>query len=341
MKSTQKIFMTQLRYPFGISRGVDTELPTVLYRIGDAGMGEGSPVRYKQQKAEDVVSALAEFSGPVTDQNIDDIEEHDARARKAHPDRSAAIAAFNITLWDARGRRAGKAIYELLGTEKPVAQTTTYTVSLSDYDTMVKRTEEAAHLPALKIKLGRDEEFDIEVMKRIRKAAPNCVLRVDANAGWSLQTAMSIIPILADLGVQFVEQPVAIGALEDLHHLHKQSPLPIIADEDAQDLNSLKALRGRCSGINIKLMKCGGISEALKMIEFARQEGWKILIGCMIETRLALGAASHMAGLVDYMDVDAHMLTKNDPFPPGSQEQYSGALPLSDGPGVGLPMIDF
>jgi len=339
MKTTQIVHSNVLRYPFGISRGVATELPSVIYRIGDLGQGEGSPVRYKKQTAEQVVTALQAISASVKESELDNIEELDARVRKAMPQHSAALAAFNIALWDAKGRREGKPIYQLLGTAKPTTETT-YTVSLSDYDTMVERTREAAHLPCLKIKLGKSEEFDIEVMKRIRAAAPNTTLRVDANAGWTLQIALAIIPILADLGVEFVEQPLAIGNLEDLQRLHKMSPLPIIADEDAQDLQSLRALRGRCSGINIKLMKCGGITEALKMVQFARQEGWKILVGCMIETRLGLGAAAHICGLVDYADLDAHMLTRNDPFPPGSQTEYSAQLPLADGPGVGLPMVD-
>lgn len=338
MNAQPTLYTLKTKFPFGISRSVTSELPTVLFRIGDAGQGEGSPVRYKGQKAEDIAAALADLGRGLTADNLDDIDGHDARARRAYPHLSSALAAFNIALWDARGRRAGKPVHELLGTPRPTLKTT-YTVSLSDHDTMELRAREAAHLPFLKIKLGRDEAFDLEAMRRIRAAAPKAVLRVDANAGWSREVALSIIPKLADLGVEFVEQPLAIGDYEGLARLHRESPLPIIADEDAQDVASLEALRGRVAGINIKLMKCGGISEALRMIAFARREGWSILVGCMIETRLGLGAGAHVCGLVDYADLDAHLLTANDPFPPGSAQHLSADLPLGSGPGIGLPFF--
>ncbi|MBI1289771.1 hypothetical protein GC173_00810 [bacterium] len=339
MQVTQKIFMTKLRYPFGISRGVDSEIPTVLLRLGDHGMGEGSPVRYKKQNVNDVLAAVTDLASQVTEDNIGDIDGHDARARAKYPQLSAAVCALNLALWDARGRREKKPIHKIIGAGVPTLETT-YTISLSDHETMQKRTEEAAHLPFLKVKLGRDEAFDIEAMKRIRKAAPKATLRVDANAGWTFDTAKAIIPKLADMGVEYVEQPLAIGNLTELAKLNRQSPLPIFVDEDAQDVASLEALRGKCAGINIKLMKCGGLTEALKMISFAGDEGWMIMVGCMIETRLGLGAAAHLAGLIDYIDLDAHMLTTNDPFPPGSQSTYSAQLPVTDGPGIGTPLID-
>jgi L-alanine-DL-glutamate epimerase-like enolase superfamily enzyme len=340
MQSRQSLFTLELRYPFGISRGVSTNAHTALFRLGDWGQGEAAPVRYKGQTPEEALPLLARMAEGVTEANIDDIEHHEQRAREIAPAHSSARNAFDMALWDARGRRTGRPVYELVGGGRPTLETT-YTISLSDNDTMIRRTEEAAHLPLLKIKLGRDEATDLDVMRRIRAAAPRAVLRVDANAGWSLATAKAIIPKLADLGVEFIEQPLAIGNLEELKHLHQWSPLPIVADEDAQDMTSLPALRGRVAGINIKLTKTGGITEALRMITYARIQGWKVMFGCMLETRLGLGAAAHLGGLADCMDLDAHMLTTNDPFPPGSLKELNAALPLSDGPGLGLPLIDF
>ena len=117
------------------------------------------------------------------------------------------------------------------------------------------------------------------------------------------------------------------------------APASLIADEDVQGLASLAALRGRVDGINIKLMKCGGIAEALAMIDFARAEGWRILLGCMIETRVGLGAAAHLAGLVDDLDLDAHMLTTTDPTGPGSLSRPAADLPLTEGPGIGVEPV--
>ncbi len=341
MKSVQKVFQLKMRYPFGISRETRTESPTILFRLGDdVGQGEGTAVRYRDQKSEDALPILEELAAGVNDGNIDDIEGLDANARAKYPEHSHALAAFNHALWDAKGRRENKKVYELIGTEKPTTLST-YTVSLSDNDTMEERAREVSHLPLLKIKLGRSEELDYDVMKRIRRVCPNSILRIDANAGWTYDIARSIIPKLDDLGVEFIEQPLKIGNIEELKKLTKESNLPIVADEDVQDLKTLDQLRGAVSGINIKLVKCGGISEALKMIKYARNEGWTILIGCMLETRLGLGAAANLAALVDYMDVDAHMLTTNDPFPPGSLKEFSAELPLSDGPGIGLPIVNF
>lgn len=340
MNSIQKIYQLKMRYPFGISREVRTESPTVLFRLGDVGQGEATPVRYKNHSPEESLTILAKLAEGVNENNIDDIEQHESRARAEYAHHSAALCGFNLALWDALGRKHGKPVYDLVGAGKPT-NLSTYTISLSDNDTMEQRAREVAHLPLLKIKLGRDEATDYDAMRRIRAAAPNASLKIDANAGWSYDTAKSIIPKLEELGVELIEQPLAIGNIEETAKLTREMTVPIVVDEDAQDLKSLEVLKGKVHGINIKLMKCGGISEALKMIQFARQEGWLILIGCMLETRLGLGAASHLAGLVDYMDVDAHMLTTNDPFPPGSLKEFSAELPLTSQAGLGLPLVDF
>jgi L-alanine-DL-glutamate epimerase-like enolase superfamily enzyme len=293
-------------------------------------------VRYKKQVADEALPLLKQMGDGVSEADIDDIEHHEQRAREIAPEHSSARCAFDIALWDAAGKKAGKPLYELWGAPKPTDIQTSHTVGLNTHEVMVERTREAAHMPILKIKLGRDRDFDLKVMQLIREAAPDAQLRIDANAGWTLDTALDLIPKLADLGVDLIEQPLAIGNLDETRKLREQSPLPIILDEDAQDMSSLPALRGLTDGINIKLMKCGGLSEARRMIDFARNEGWKIFVGCMIETRLALGAAAHLAGLVDYLDLDAYMLTTNDPFPGGSLAEYSPEPPLPEGPGVGF-----
>lgn len=339
MKSHQQIFPLRLRYPFGISRGVSREAQTVLFQLGAVGQGEAAPVRYMNQTCGEALGLLGRMAGGVTEENLDNIEGHEERARAIAPHHSSARGAFDMALWDARGRRLGRPVRDLVGAPAPAIQTT-YTVSLAGNDTMEARAREAAHLPLLKVKLGRDGATDLDAIRRVRSAAPEAVIRIDANAGWSLETSLWIIPRLAELGVEFIEQPLAIGNLEELIRLRRASPLPIIADEDAQDMASLPDLRGRVDGINIKLSKCGGISEALRMITFARNEGWQVMLGCMLETRLGLAAAAHLAGLVDCADLDGHMLTVNDPFPPGSLSDFDAAIPLPEGPGLGLPLLD-
>lgn len=337
MLSHQEIFTLHLRHPFGIARGVAREARTVLFQLGGAGQAEAPPVSYLKQTCEQAVEILARLAQGVTEDNLDDLGHHEERARSIAPEHSSARCAIDLALWDARGRRRGRPVRELIGAPMPRVPTT-YTVSLADPADMEARAREAAHLPLLKVKLGRGREPDLEAIRRVRAAAPNAVLRVDANAGWTLETALALAPRLADLGVEFIEQPLAIGNLEQLARLRRLSPLPIIADEDAQDMRSLPALRGCVDGINIKLSKCGGITEALRMISHARREGWQVMLGCMLETRLGLSAAAQLAGLVDCLDLDAHMLTANDPFPPGSLAHPDPTVPLPGGPGLGLPL---
>jgi len=249
----------------------------------------------------------------------------------------AALAAVDIALWDLTARDRGLAIHRLLGAPPPQGQTS-YTVALDSLDAMVSRARAAAFLPILKIKLGRDPDFDRQAITQIAAAAPRARLRVDANGGWTLPQAREMLPLLADLGVEFVEQPLPRGALWQLGDLHRHSPLPILVDEDVQDRTSLAALRGRVDGINIKLMKCGGLSEALSMITFARNEGWQVLLGCMIESRIGLAAAAELSGLVDALDLDAHMLTTNDPVAPGSIDEFTPTVPAIEGPGLGIAL---
>jgi L-alanine-DL-glutamate epimerase-like enolase superfamily enzyme len=340
MESEAAIHTLTLRHPFGLSRGSVDALPTVLLRltVGDQapGYGEAAPVRYLGQTAPagrlTLLSLLAEVTRDPT--LLDDHPRRAAWADQRAPEHSAARAALDIAAWDRAARRAALPLYEHLGAPAPgPAAVTSYTIALDELDAMEQRAREASHLPILKIKLGRDPAHDRAAIRRIAAAAPRARLRVDANGGWSFGHAEKFIPELAELGVDLIEQPLPRGAHDQLHLLRGRGPL-IFADEDVQGLSSLLALRGRVDGINIKLMKAGGITPALDMIAFARAEGWKILLGCMIETRIGLSAAAQLAGLVDALDLDAHLLTIDDPVPPGSAAALSPALPLSRGLGL-------
>jgi len=327
----------RLRHPFGLSRGTASELPTVLLRLG-GGLGEAAPVRYLGHDAAALQGQLRLICGALSEPDFSDMSKPLAPDDAPGPVR----AALDIARWDARARAAARALRAQLDLDHPPssgpgATQTSYTVALDELDAMVARAAEAAHLPCLKIKLGKHPDFDRLALRRIAAAAPGARLRVDANGGWSFAQARALLPELAGLGVEFVEQPLAHGQLEALGELRRGSPLPIYADEDIQGPASLAALRGRVDGINIKLMKCGGISPALAMIGAARQEGWRVLLGCMIESRVGLAAAASLAGRVDELDLDAHLLTRDDPVPPGSQAVLSAALPALPGPGLGIP----
>ncbi len=342
----------KLRHPFGISRGTASELPTVLLRLTCGapcgphhGLGEAAPVRYLGHQAPDLLAALTTLCAELPEPDLEDISPSQRIAQAtSHPDATPAPvrAALDIALWDLAARIAARPLRaELDRRHPPVLATATtrtcYTIALDTLEAMATRAAEASHLPLLKLKLGRDPAFDREALRRVAAAAPHARLRVDANGGWSFAQAQELLPILRAHDVEFVEQPLARGQLPALAELRRQSPLPLYADEDVQGPESLPALRGCVDGINIKLMKCGGISPALAMIAAARREGWRVLLGCMIESRIGLAAAASLAGRVDELDLDAHMLTDGDPVPPGSQRALSPDLPALPGPGLGIP----
>lgn len=349
------IVLLRLRHPFGLSRGTAHELPTVLVRLGEVGVGEAAPVRYLGQTAPDalpILAMLAAATDPATPDDPAAIVRASTHARALAPAHSAARAAIDIALWDAAARRRGLGLRELLAdpdvllqaglsrhdlcASTPAAQTS-FTVALDELPAMAARAAEAAHMPVLKVKLGRGLDFDRAALLAVAAAAPRARLRVDANGGWSPDDARAIAPLLVSLGVEQLEQPLAAGRPDLLAALARAVPLPIYADEDVQSAAELPTLAGAVAGVNVKLMKCGGISPALAMIAAARRHGLQVLLGCMIESRVGLAAAAALADFADSADLDAHMLTTADPTPPGSQAELRPELPALPGPGLGVP----
>jgi L-alanine-DL-glutamate epimerase-like enolase superfamily enzyme len=326
----------QLIHPFGTSRGIDSVIPTVLLELADGALGEGSPVRYKQQTAPGQLAALESLLAVCDlDAGIERVRE---QARALAPGNSAARAALDIALHDRLGREAGQPLWKLFGAPSPAGLVTSLTIGLDAPDVMERKALDARDYPILKVKLGRGLEPDREALTRVRVAAPQARLSVDANAGWDLATARAMLPVLADCRVELLEQPLAIGNIDETALLMREAKIPVVVDEDVQDLTSLPALVGKVSGINIKLMKCGGIAEARAMIAFARTHGWQVLLGCMVETGIGIAAASHLAGLADWLDLDGAMLSKNN-----SVEELPTAhpwlLPQRVAPGLGCQLV--
>lgn len=336
MRLATRVYDINLIHPFGISRGTTTTTRVILAELDGGGIGECSPVKYKKQTIEASLDALAHMADDVTEDNIFDLDYHLARARAASPACTAAVAAFDMALHDRIGKRLGISACQFMGIQPAKGVPSSFTIGIDTDEKMVQKTVEAVNYPNLKIKLGRDDgDTDIRVLTAIRKAAPEKVLRVDANAGWSLDTARRCIKTCADLGIEFVEQPLAIGNLEQLAILKRESPLPLIADEDVQDLKSLPALLGKVDGINIKLMKCGGLHEARQMIAFARAVGWEVMLGCMLETGVAISAACHLASAAVCWDLDSEALIANNPIEPRVLHE-DGKLWTPTGPGLGV-----
>ncbi|HEV2037675.1 MAG TPA: enolase C-terminal domain-like protein, partial [Candidatus Eremiobacteraceae bacterium] len=195
----------------------------------------------------------------------------------------------------------------------------------------IEKTKEARHLPILKVKLGGDK--DVETLEAIRSVYTGRI-RLDANEGWTPEVAVSKLQTIARFDIEFCEQPIPAGHPEQLRYVKEHSPIPIFVDEDSRTLTDLARLHGCVDGINIKLVKCGGMRPALAMIHAARALGMKIMIGCMIESSVLATAAAHLSPLVDYADIDGPLLISDDPF---VGVRYDGAqLRLPDAPGLGV-----
>ena len=191
---------------------------------------------------------------------------------------------------------------------------------------------EAEPYPVLKVKLGSDHDEDI--VRVVREAAPDKVLRVDANAAWSAKQALGMIDMLMDFGVEFVEQPLPAHDLDGLRFVRERSPLPIIADESCLVASDVAKLVGVVDGVNLKLAKCGGLREALKIIATARAHDMLVMCGCMIESSLAITASAHLAPLLDCADLDGAALLADDPFVGATID--GGVITLPTSPGLGV-----
>lgn len=331
-------YILQLVDPFGISRITRTHEERIYISVDDA-WGEAAPVSYYGEDEFTVLKTLDALDAADLG-DLDLIEDVMARADAAVPKNRAAKAALDMLLHDRFAKRLGVPLWKFFGRSPQRPLVTSFTIGIDSLDVMLEKTERAAHFDILKIKLGRDVEHDIKVMREIRRlVGDRTTLRVDANAGWSLDAARRIIPVLADLGVEYIEQPLPMGALEELAQLKKECPLPIFLDEDIHTSRDIPRVAGAADGINIKLMKSGGLSEARRMIATARACGLQVMLGCMIESSLGITAAAHLAPAVDHIDLDAHLLIANDPFV-GVTTRPNGELILPTAPGLGVAPRD-
>jgi L-alanine-DL-glutamate epimerase-like enolase superfamily enzyme len=317
MKLNWERFTIQAKHPFKISRSVQESVERVWVRVeadGQEGWGEADPSPYYGETAGTVTLAL-ERMRPVIEGAADpeklEILERDLKAALGH--NGSARAAVSAALHDLVGKRAGLPLWRLWGLDPSEAPLSSFTIGLDEPDALRKKVEEAAGYPILKIKLGTDR--DEEVLSTIcDAAAPGTVLRVDANAAWTAREAVERIAMLADYGVEFVEQPLHPADRNGYRFLHGRSALPVFVDESCIDSTDIHGLVGLVDGINIKLAKCGGPREGLRMIHTARSCGLRVMMGCMLESSLGIAPAAHLASLLDYADLDGAALLASDPF---------------------------
>jgi L-alanine-DL-glutamate epimerase-like enolase superfamily enzyme len=319
----------RLKHPFRIARSVTEVKKNVIVQI-DEGVGEAAPSQYYGENAETVMQCLEKVKSQIGNDpfQIETILSHLDREIKGN---FSAKAAVDIALHDLVGKRLNLPLYKLLGLDGKKPLVTSYTIAIDSPEKMKERTKEAKGFLVYKVKMG--VEGDMEMVKAVR-GATDAKIRVDANAGWSLDQALEKIKQLKSLDIEFVEQPIHPTDKAGLRKIKEKSEIPIIIDEWLMTSKDIPDFVGICDGINIKLAKCGGIREALRMIHAARAHGLRVMLGCMIESSVGIAAAAQLGSLVDYLDLDGNLLVTNDPYQ--GIELDKGKLQLSDLPGLGV-----
>lgn len=325
----------QLRHVFTVSSYSRKTTPGVQVKIeyqGVTGYGEASMPPYLGQSVETVTAFLrqvdlARFSDPFC---LEDILTY---VDSLSPGDSAAKAAVDIALHDLVGKLLGAPWYRIWGLDPSKAPDTTFTIGIDTPEVVREKTRECAdRFNILKVKVGLDN--DKEMIRTIREIT-DLPIAVDANQGWKDRSkALDEIFWLKENGIVMVEQPMPKERLDDNAWITERSPLPIFADEAVQRLADIPSIKGAYHGINIKLMKCTGMREAWKMLNYARAEGMRVMIGCMTETSCAVSAAAQLSPAVDFADLDGNLLISNDLF--DGMKVEAGRIMLPDRPGIGV-----
>ncbi len=334
LRLTHEILELETAHPFGIARGTRSAYQVVWVRLTDAdgaeGWGEAAPSSFYGETVDTVVAALKRLE-PLLPDDPFALEEADARFFASLKGNAAAKVALSAALHDLVGKRLGVPLWKLWGLDPSKAPASSFTIGIDTPEVLKAKVREAAEYGILKVKVGTKD--DESILRTVREVT-SVPIRVDANCGWTAKQAIARLPLLKEMGVELIEQPVAPDDLEGLAAVRRASPLPIIADESCRTAADIPRLAGAVDGINIKLAKCGSLREALRMIAVARAHHMMVMVGCMIETSLGITAAAHFTPLLDVVDLDGAALCKRDPFTGASIA--GGRLTLPTGPGLGV-----
>jgi L-Ala-D/L-Glu epimerase / N-acetyl-D-glutamate racemase len=331
-----------LRDPFVIARseeGAGRSITTVIVELRDdrfpglVGLGEGFPGRYYGETPGTMAVVLPLLLDAVGELDLTPACLDTAGARLAEAIRwnGAAKCGLDIALHDLVGKVTNQPVHELLGQSTDIPPTD-FSLGIDEPEVVAERARRAGAFPALKIKVGG--EADLPTLRAVR-AVYGGPLRVDANTGWTPDAAAELVPELIDLGVELIEQPFPPTRLDWLADLQQASPLPIVADESCVTIEDLDALAGLVAGVNVKLAKCGGVGAAARMMERARELGFRIFLGCMEETSVGIAASAAVASGADWVDLDGCLLLAKDPFE-GLELDAEHRWRLTDAAGLGV-----
>ncbi len=319
-----------LVHPFKIARNTEEEARMAVFRLAWRdleGLGESVPIARYDESVESVTSYFKNHQLAGDDPYLLDV-----LLSGAIP--PAARCGLDIALHDLIGKDCGKPLYRLLGLDPSATPTTSFTIGIGDADTTLRKVRELGDHPVVKVKVGAAcAAQEVETIGMIRSHYSGTI-RIDANEGWTAEQAVSVLRDIERFDIEFCEQPIPAGHPEQLRYIRERSAIPIVTDEDSRTAGDLPVLRGCVDGINVKLVKTGGIRGALAMIHTARALGMKVMLGCMVESQISATAAAQISPLVDWADIDGPFLTKDDPFTGITYDK--GKIVLPDGPGLGV-----
>lgn len=335
-----ELFTVNKRFPLTISYGTTAQTTNVWVRIvqdGIEGWGEASPFNVGYRQSTDIIKdALLQVAPSL--QPLHPLQRQEVELLLTSSP-SAARAALDMAMYDWMGKRCGLPLWQMWGLDRNCLVPTSMTIGINTPEKARERVRdwlEFTDVRIFKVKLGSPEGIaaDQKMFLAVREEAPTQEMYVDANGGWSKKDAVLMCNWLADNGVKYVEQPLSRGQENDLVELKKQTELPIFVDESCFTCKDIPSLANCVDGINIKLMKSGGLSEAIRMVHTARSHQLQVMFGCYSNSTLANTAAYHLAPLADYIDLDSHLNLVDDPFT-GAYAQDGKILP-NNLPGLGV-----
>ena len=326
----------RLNHTFTIAHDSRDVQPTLIVELRDGqyrGFGEATATRYYGITIEGMIAALAALRPAIEGHSLDNPEVFWADMSPHMTQNPFALCALDQAAWDLWGKRQEQPLYKLWNLDPANSPLTDYTIGLDTPERMVEKMQERPW-PLYKIKLGRPDE-DINLVQTLRQHTKS-VFRVDANCGWTADDAVVKSRLLADLGVEFIEQPLPANDWAGAKRVYEQSVLPIIADESCIVEADVDRCAGYFHGVNIKLTKCGGITPARRMIARARELDLRVMVGCMTESSVGISAIAQLLPLLDYADLDGAMLIANDPATGVTFEQGKVVYAQENGTGVRL-----
>lgn len=328
-------FDLQLRHTFRIAHGARTSQPSLIVELRDgelSGFGEATATAYYGQSVAKMREVLEGLRPKIESSQWERAEDFWEEMRPDLQDTPFVQCALDVAAHDLAARRAGVPLYRHWGLELKNMPLTNYTIGIAPVEEMVAKIQ-AMPWPVYKIKLGTDH--DLEIIRALREQTA-AAFRVDANCAWSAEQTIALVPQLKALNVEFIEQPLPADDRDGMTLVHRESVLPVIADESCQREADVDRCAGLFHGVNIKLMKCGGLTPARRMIDRARSLNLLVMVGCMTESSVGIAAIAHLLPLLDYVDMDGALLLRDEPATGVCIE--NGLVHFVNGPGTGAAL---